>query len=362
MRCGAFAATAGRLHPSAAAAVDSPAGFAHDSARRKWLSVIGGFMWTFSLSDAIGLLGRTAPFLLFRVGVYFGIGVAYVLATGAGAGIGWGIGAFGDAEFRAGAIFWGGALGFGLTAGVLYFLREYLLYIVKAGHVAVMVEALEGRPLPEGQSQIAFARAAVADRFAQASVLFAMDQLVKGVARAITGLVQGVLSLLPVPGLQNAMGLLRAFLRVAVGLVDEVILAHAFRVRAENPWEAGRDALVLYAQNARPMLVNAVWLTLFVYGLSILVFLVMLAPAALAVALIPGDWSAGGFVFALVFAWAVKAAVIEPFAIACLLQVYFRPTENQTPNPDWTAKLDNVSDKFRTMRERALSWPRRDTA
>ena len=50
-------------------------------------------------------------------------------------------------------------------------------------------------------------------------------------------------------------------------------------------------------------------LTLIVYGLSFVVFLVMLAPAAAVVYLLPGAWSAGGIVFALVFAWAVKAAL-----------------------------------------------------
>ena len=51
---------------------------------------------------------------------------------------------------------------------------------------------------------------------------------------------------------------------------------------------------MLYAQNAKPMMKNAAWLTLFVYGLSFVVFLVMLAPAAAVVYLIPGTWSAGG--------------------------------------------------------------------
>jgi hypothetical protein len=183
-----------------------------------------------------------------------------------------------------------------------------------------------------------------------------VDQLVKGVIRAITGLVQGLLNFLPVPGLDRIMGVVRAYLRLAVGLIDEVILAHGIRTRAENPWDSAREALVLYGQNGGTMLRNAAWLTLFTYGLSILVFLVMLAPAALVVYLIPGAWSAGGLVFALVFAWAVKAALIEPFAIACLLQAFFTITDGQTPNPDWEARLDGASRKFARIKDRAMNW------
>jgi uncharacterized membrane protein YagU involved in acid resistance len=47
-------------------------------------------MWDFSISRSLGLMGKTLPFIIFRMAVYFGVAVAYVLATGAGAGVGWG--------------------------------------------------------------------------------------------------------------------------------------------------------------------------------------------------------------------------------------------------------------------------------
>ena len=204
-------------------------------------------MWDFSIAKALGLLIRTAPFLIFRALVYFGIAVAMVVVTGAGAGTGYGIGLVGDEEFRATSTVWGGIAGFGLTAGVVFFLRDYLLYMVKAGQIAVMVEYLDGKPLPYGQGQIAYARRVVTERFGQASALFALDRLIRGVIGLITGLVEGVMTILPIPGLAQIMTAVRAYLRIAVGLVDEVILAHAIRTRSENAWEAAHDGLVLYA-------------------------------------------------------------------------------------------------------------------
>lgn len=326
-------------------------------------------MADFSFGVSMRLMRKTAPFIIFRMAVYFGIAVAYVLVTGTGAGIGWGVGALGDEDFRASATIWGGGLGFVLTAGVIYFLREYILYIVKAGHIAVMVELLEGRDLPEGKGQIAYAQAMVKERFGTSSILFGIDQLVKGVVRAITGLIHGIASFLPIPGLDKIMGVVRAYLRVAVGLIDEVILAQIFRTRSENPWETARDAVVLYGQNAKPMLINAAWITLITYALSFVVFLLMLAPAGAVVYLIPGAWSAGGFIFAILFAWAVKVALIEPFAIACLLQAYFKVTAGQEPKPEWAAKLDSASNKFGKLVDKAKGWvggktpePAKDTA
>lgn len=309
-------------------------------------------MWDFSIGSALAMMARTLPFILLRVAVYFGMALGYVLVTGTGAGIGYGIGGFGDDGFRASSTLWGGLAGFGLFGAIMYWAREYVLYIVKAGHIAVLVELIDGQPMPQGRSQIAHAATVVRQRFAQASVLFAIDQLVRGVIGAITGVVRGVLTLLPIPGARQVSGLLHAFLRVAVGLIDEVILAHAIRSRATDPWASAREALVLYGQNYRPMLKNAAWLAVIVYGLSFVVFLVMLAPAALVVYLMPGAWAAGGFVFALLFAWAVKAALLEPFAVACMMQVYFRAIEGQSPDPEWDARLEQMSGHFRKLKGR----------
>ncbi|NMA96873.1 MAG: hypothetical protein GX970_01990 [Phyllobacteriaceae bacterium] len=309
-------------------------------------------MWDFSIGQSIGLMMRTLPFVALRAAVYFGITLAYMLATGVGVGAGWGVGAFGDDDFRAQSMAWGGLIGFGITGAVMYWIREYILYIVKAGHIAVLVELIDGKPLPEGRGQIAHAAAVVKDRFGQASVLFALDQLVKGVIRAVTGLVRGILGILPIPYVKQLMGVVQAFLRVAVGFVDEIILAHAIRSGSTDAWGSVREALVLYGQNWKVMLRNAAWLTLFTYGLAALVFLVMLTPAAALVYALPGAWSAGGFVLALLFAWSVKAAFLEPFAVACLLQVWVRTVDGQQPDPEWDARLDKMSLHFRKLKER----------
>lgn len=311
-------------------------------------------MWDFSLGGALGMMARTMPFILLRMAVYFGITLGYILVTGAGAGIGYGVGGLGGEDFRASATMWGGFAGFGIFGAIMYWVREYILYIVKAGHIAVLIELIDGKPMPEGRGQVAHATAVVKERFPQASLLFAVDQLIKGVIKTISGLVRGILGILPIPGVQQIAGIFSAFMRVAVGFVDEVILAYAIRTKSENSWRSAKEALVLYGQNYKVMLKNAAWLAIFVYGLGLLVFLVMLAPAALVVYLMPGAWAAGGVVFALLFAWSVKAALLEPFAIACMMQVYFRTIEGQTPNPEWEAKLEQMSGKFRELKGRAL--------
>ena len=62
------------------------------------------------------------------------------------------------------------------------------------------------------------------------------------------------------------------------------------------------------------------------------------------------------FVIAIVFAWSFKAALLEPFAIAALMEVYFRVIEGQQANPEWERKLDGASNKFHEMAGKAMDW------
>ena len=310
-------------------------------------------MWDFSIGRTLGLLAQTFPFILLRMAVYFGITIAYLVATGAGAGVGYGIGQVSDdpASFS----IWGGILGFGLVSVAVYWAREYLLYILKAGHIAVMVEKLQGRPLPQGQGQIAHAQKVVTARFGEANLLFVLDQLIKAVIGAITGLVGGVALILPIPGLQGLLGFFNTIVRISLTYVDEIILGYNIKVGSTNPWETSRQALVLYAQNATRMVKNAIWLSLMLYVLAFAIFLVMLAPMATLFYIMPGHIAGWSFVAAIVFAWAFKAAVLEPFAIAALMSVYFETIEGQVPNPEWDGKLSAASQSFRELKDKAVA-------
>lgn len=311
-------------------------------------------MWDFNLSQAMGLMLKTLPFIILRMLIYFGITLGYVLAIGIGAGIGYGVTAFGDNP-GSGAGF-GGIIGFGAISGVLYWAREYLLYLVKAGHISVLVEALDGKALPEGRGQIDHAQLVVKENFKEASILFGIDQLIKGILRALNRMLMTIANWLPIPNLDKLVNVINNILTVSLTYVDEVILAYMLRSKSDNPWQASKDALILYAQNYQVMLKNAVFLMLFMYLISFLVFLLFLAPVAGLMSMFPGSVGGWSFIVALVFAWSVKAALLEPLAVTAMMQVYFKTIEGQTPNPEWDEKLSVASDKFREMKAKAESY------
>lgn len=311
-------------------------------------------MMDFRMGEVLGLMRRTAPFLIFRFLIYFGITLAYVLATGAGAGLGYFIGHIGD-DPGAYSV-WGGLIGFGIISVVAYLLREYLLYMVKAGHIAVLVELMDGRELPQGRGQIDYAQEIVRQRFAQASILFGIDQLIKAVLKAFNRTFFTISSLIPIPGLQGLVSFINTIINLSLTYLDEVILAYNMRTKSDNPWRASQTALILYAQNYKAFLKNAFFLAFFIWGMTLLVFLLILAPVAALVSLFPGTAGPLTIVVALVFAWGLKQAIIEPLGMTALMQVFFKVTEGQQPDPEWDARLNDVSSKFASLRDKARDW------
>lgn len=311
-------------------------------------------MWEFNLSQAFKLMAKTSPFILLRLALYFGITLAYLLATGIGAGAGYGLTSFGDSQ--GGGAVWGGLIGFGVISGVLYWVREYILYLVKAAHIAVLVEALEGRELPAGKGQVAHGQEVVKTRFKEASILFGIDQLIKGILRILNGMLMTIARWIPVPGLSQVVGAINAVLNASLTYVDEIILAYNIKIGSTNPWQSSREALVLYAQNYKSMLKNAVFLLAFMYLITFLIFLVILAPVGALMSLFPGSVGFWTFLGAVLLAWSLKAALLEPLAVIAMTQVFFKVIEGQTPNPEWDQKLASASGKFRDLADKAKAY------
>ena len=239
---------------------------------------------------------------------------------------------------------------------VAYLLREYLLYMVKAGHIAVLVELMDGRELPQGRGQIDYAQEIVRQRFAQASILFGIDQLIKAVLKAFNRTFFTISSLIPIPGLQGLVSFINTIINLSLTYLDEVILAYNMRTKSDNPWRASQTALILYAQNYKAFLKNAFFLAFFIWGMTLLVFLLILAPVAALVSLFPGTAGPLTIVVALVFAWGLKQAIIEPLGMTALMQVFFKVIEGQQPDPEWDARLNDVSSKFASLRDKARDW------
>ena len=204
---------------------------------------------------------------------------------------------------------------------------------------------------PQG-SQLAYGKAQVTSRFRDTSFMFGVDALIDGVVKAFTRRFANLAGLLPIPGLESLLGLLKRVAISSTTYIDEAILSRAYAEREANVWRVARDGVVLYAQAWKPVLANAVALALLSYVQFMGLLIVLGLPAVALGAALPELRVALG-VSVILGAWTIKLAVGDAFALAATLLAYHRETAALKPNEEWTARLEDLSPKFRELGQKA---------
>jgi hypothetical protein len=111
----------------------------------------------------------------------------------------------------------------GLTVTIRFFLMRYVGYLIKAGHIAVIAEAVTTGRVPD--NQLAYGKNMVIKRFGAANVFFIIDKLVTGAVRQIQkgiGRLGGALGM--IPGMGGITSLMQMFVNISLGYIDECCL------------------------------------------------------------------------------------------------------------------------------------------
>jgi len=109
---------------------------------------------------------------------------------------------------------------------------------------------------------------------------------------------------------------------------------------------------VLYAQAWKPIVANAVVLSLIGYVEFFLLLVILGLPALAIAAVLPAAGPALG-VMVVVAAWMLKLAVADAWSLAATLLAYHRTTLEMEPDPEWVARLEGMSDKFKELGRKA---------
>jgi len=310
-----------------------------------------------SFSSAFGLLLQTLPYALARFAVLLAASVACII---------WIVVTIGGASFlgthiaSAFGVVW--FIGCVILAGWFWVgLFRYLMHLIECGHVAVLTELIvHGTISNGGESMFAYGRRIVTQRFGEVSALFAMNLTVRGVLNAFHRTLDWVDELLPIPGLESITRLLNAILRAATRYMDKTIFSYNLACNAESPWENSRDGIVLYCQNAKAILKTSVWIVALELILTVVMWLVLLVPAAAITVLLPHSVrEAGGVVtvfIAILFAFAARSAFVKPLFLIMIMTRFHALIEDQPINAEWVGYLDQLNIGFRDLANKAQSF------
>ncbi|MDE6714581.1 MAG: hypothetical protein K2K20_12710 [Lachnospiraceae bacterium] len=224
---------------------------------------------------------------------------------------------------------------------------HYFGYLIKAGHVAVIAEAVTTGKLPENQFE--YGKEMVKSRFAASNVYFVVDRLVSGAVSQLkkaVGRIGGMLD--AIPGMDTLTNFLQTFIGIALGYVDECCLGYCFIKKEEGAFKASCDGVVIYFQNAKKLLKDALITTVIV---MIGTFLCWVVPFALFGAVFHAfDWNMlGAVLLALMFAVALKSAFIDSWMLVKMMVSYMEAAPSTQITYDLYDKLCKLSSKFKEL-------------
>jgi len=294
---------------------------------------------------------RALAFTFIRLVFYLALSIALLIATFMG--LGFGLIGGGAVDTISPHDSSGGIIGFVLCGVAIYSTRGLWFYFVKARHIALLVDVVAEKMIPEGSAQNDYARQRVTKRFASARELFSLHQMIKRIRIYLIKTCTSVGSQLPAIANPFAAKIVGAVVAAPLNFLDEIMIAYSFKDDSKGPWSAASEGVVFFAQNFRLMWRNAWILFFLMYAGLFGVYLLMLVPVAWVEEIIPvpiGNWR---YVFALVFAWPVKAALFEPVALAGLILLLFQHSEGKQLNPDWVDRLHNSSAEYNEIQNNA---------
>jgi len=295
--------------------------------------------------EAWGIFVKTTPYVILRIVVYG------ILGVGAGLFLGF--------FLLPSTVFGGGGgvlflLGVVALVGILKLAQRYALYLIKAGHIAVITELIHKGRLPDGVGQVEYGKRVVTGLFKEVSVLFAVDQLVSGILKAFNRAVVNVAEVIPIPGLDALTKIATTILNFAVTYIDESILSYNLSRPGEGIWESAKRGVILYAQNWKAILTAAFWIALVnLVGLAVLVLAALIPFGLLAMMTSNGTLKFFWLVMAVTVAYGLKLSIVNPFCLVVMIKTYNEVVRGQEPDARWEARLETASSKFRELREKA---------
>jgi hypothetical protein len=257
------------------------------------------------------------------------------------------------------------------SIGVIRFVvMHWLGYLIKAGHVAVLTEAVTSGVFPA--NQVAYGKDRVIQRFGTSNVYFVIDKLVSGAVRQIQKVLEKLGSALDfIPGMKAIMGIAKFFVSISLNYIDECFLGWTFYCKDQGAFKSAADGVVIYVQNWKKLLKSAAGTMFMVFLImAIIIVLCFLGFAGRSSALSGPLSNAMGlqehavelayvvaFALACIVAWVIKWAFIDSYILVRMVASYMEVAPSTQITFDLYGKISGWSGKCRKLFEKGQKEP-----
>lgn len=232
-------------------------------------------------------------------------------------------------------------------SGIRFFVMHYMGYLVKAGHIAVVAEAVTTGTIPD--NQVEYGKKKVTERFATSNVYFAIDNLVTASVKQIQhGLEKMGGALDFIPGIGMITNLAQFFVSISLGYIDECCLGYTFYKSEQGAFESAADGVVIYAQNWKELLKSAGITMAKVIAFLVVLVIIAFVPVGLLFKIL--HWSSfAAFLTACLIVWVIKFAFIDSYIMIHMMTTYMGVAQTTQISFDLYEKLCGISGKFKEL-------------
>jgi len=295
------------------------------------------------LLAAVQLVEKTMSCVILKFWAWIIIAFCFVAATLIGAGIGLTTNAF-ELHSTLPAQF-GAVIGFCVCGFLAFKVRGATMLPRRTGHVRVLVDQLDETVVLSGKEQVARYKDTVESYFGDAVKLAQVERKIRqGLTLIYFDRCHAERFSL---GNRYLKALVNSGINFLTALQAEVILAYVIKTAPQEPVELGaKKGVLLFAQEAsafsRPLwIVNAV-----MYVSLIFIYIVLLYPWAWVDGIVPFEMGLWVNVFALIFAWVLKAAFLESVMVGALIPVFLARISGQEIKPESIESFSQIEALF----------------
>jgi len=293
------------------------------------------------------IVAKTFPFMLIRLLAYFVFFVGICIYT---AIVIWILGLIKPEGFFAVisfAIFGGGGW------AIYRFVRDYINYMIKAAHVAVIADLAIKGGVPDGFNMYNYGVSKVKKFFVASNVLFGVDRLISGSVRQIQRVFNKIGDFLKfIPGIKGLTNIVNLFVDIILNYIDECILAYIFLNEGQSVWKSACDGIVLYAQNWKTVLKTGAKILAFLLVFFLIGFLIfngIFTGIFNNVDLGTGLTTAIAYALTIAFVLVLKWAVLDSIIMIYMMTNYLKVAYGAQPSYDLYEKLSGMSKKFKEL-------------
>lgn len=245
-----------------------------------------------------------------------------------------------------GGIAFFGVIGWIVMARVVTTLvNNYGMYLIKAGQVAYIADAVNtGAPR---EKAVSYGVERVKSKFVSAAAFSVVDKLISGSVSQIQKKITNIGEKLSfIPGMKYITFVVNLFLNSFLGFIDECCLGYIFLHDEIGQFHGACDSIVYYVQNWKSLAKGAGKVTLINIGYYLGLVIAAYSCACLAATEL-GFYVVFG-VIAGIF-WCVKKAVLDNLILIIIMNSYVKAVNTSELKVDLYGKLEKLSTKFKTL-------------